>query len=152
MGRTPYVRDDGRYMTYYMNQAGGDLQGFIGASTQYGNGLGGMFRSLFRMAIPLLKRGFNIAKPHLRTAASNIMGDVVSKITKHNMDKQEGHGMLVHMKRPLKRPPVNRGRSRTTNKRRKTGGRTKKPVKKKTAAKRSRSQGKRAHFTAKDIF
>ena len=76
--RKAYTADDGRYLTYYMNQAGGELPGFIGASTQYGHGLGGIFRNLFRMAVPLLKKGFNIAKPHLKTAATSIIGDVVS--------------------------------------------------------------------------
>lgn len=60
-----------------MNQAGGDLPGFIGASTQYGNGLEGILRSLYRIALPLLKSGFSLVKPHLKTAATNIAGDVV---------------------------------------------------------------------------
>ena len=46
MMRSPYTRDEGKYMAYYMNQAGGELLGFIGASTHYGRGLGGIFRNL----------------------------------------------------------------------------------------------------------
>ncbi len=43
----------------------------------YGAGIGGIFKALFRTALPLcvhypLKRGFSIAKPHLKAAAKNI--------------------------------------------------------------------------------
>ena len=114
MTHIPFTRDDARYMSYYMNQAGGDLPGFIGASTQYGNGLGGIFRSLFRMALPLLKSGFSLAKPHLRTAATNIAGDVALNIARNTMSRhQDGSGMLVYSRRPLRRPPSKRGRSRS---------------------------------------
>ena len=112
MTHSPYTRDDARYMSYYMKQAGGELPGFIGASTQYGNGLGGIFRSLFRMALPLLKSGFSLAKPHLKTAATNIAGDVVSNITRNTLLKQQdGSGLVVYSRRPLKRPPSRHGRS-----------------------------------------
>ena len=57
------------YIDYYVAQAGNGLPGFQGAPTMYGSGLGGLFRGLFRMAIPFLKKGFSIAKPHLKTAA-----------------------------------------------------------------------------------
>ncbi len=84
------------YMAYYMNQAGGDLPDFIGASTQYSHGLGGIFRNLFRLAVLLLKRGFSLAKPHLKTAATNIMADAVSSIARSTASgKQEGNGVVV---------------------------------------------------------
>ena len=105
--RSPYTRDEGKYIAYYMNQAGGELPRFIGASTQYGQGLGGIFRNLFRMAMPLLKRGLNIVKPHLKTAATNIVGDVVSNITKKTLSgRQDGNRLMVYNRRPLKRPPT----------------------------------------------
>ncbi len=42
----------------------------------YGGGIGGIFKAFFRTVLPLLKRGFSIVKPHLKTAARNIASDV----------------------------------------------------------------------------
>ena len=59
------------------------------------------------MAVPLLKKGFNIVKPHLKTAAKNIVSEVVSNVmTTANGDRnQGGSGMLVMSRRSVKRPP-----------------------------------------------
>lgn len=159
MRNSHYTHDDGRYMAYYMNQAGGELPGFIGSQTQYGNGLGGIFRGLLRMALPLLKRGFSLAKPHLKTAATNIIGDVVSNIAKgpfsgaqQQPEQQQGHGMLIHTRRALKRPPTGRGGAGPGTKKCKRDGRNKAGVKKKSGTARRGSQIKRARILAKDIF
>ena len=82
--------DPQRYVAYYHNQAGGYLPGFSGASSMYGAGLGGLFRGLFRMAMPLLKKGIGIAKPHLKAAAKNIVSDVISKVVNHHRDNYPG--------------------------------------------------------------
>ena len=76
----PREHNTADYVDYYRNQAGGGLPGYAGGGVMYGAGLGGLFRGLFRMAIPLLKRGFSIAKPHLKSAAKNIVSDVVSNV------------------------------------------------------------------------
>ena len=69
-------------------------------------GLGGIFRGLFRMAVLLLKKGFNIVKPHLKTAAKNVVSEVVSNIMTPNSDRnQGGSGLLVMSRRSVKRPP-----------------------------------------------
>ncbi len=68
------------YVDYYRNQAGGGLPGYAGGAVMYGSGLGGLFRGLFRMAVPLLKRRFSIAKPHLKSAAKHIATDVISNV------------------------------------------------------------------------
>lgn len=147
----PHVSDDGRYMTYYMNQAGGAMPGFIGTSTQYGNGLGGMFRSLFRMALPLLRRGLNIAKPHLKTAATGIMGDVVSNIARSAMPgHQEGNGFIVRTARPRKRPPSVTAPKK--KKRNKTPAKTQSRSRKKAAPKRRRTSSARDRPAIRDIF
>ena len=137
MRGSPYIRDDGRYISYYTNQAGSGLPGYAGAPTQYGGGLGGMFRNLFRYALPLLRRGFNIATPHIKTAAKNIVGDVVtSMVSRATAPKQDGSGFVVNSRRPLKRPPQSlQGRDLTAKKRRKTN--------KCTGAKRKKSKAKR---------
>ena len=59
------------------------------------------------MAVPLLKKGFNIAKPHLKAAAKNIVSKVVSYVMKTATgDKnQGGSGMLLMSHRSAKRPP-----------------------------------------------
>lgn len=144
---TPYVRDDAAYTAYYMNQAGGDLNGFIGARTQYGSGIAGIFRSLYRMAIPLLKRGVNIAKPHLKTAVKNIAGEVMSNITRSAFtNKQDGDGLAFTTKRGRKRPPGTRSvpRDRTSKK--------PKTKRRKTSTKNSFGRGSRTKSTRSGAF
>lgn len=51
-----------RYVAYYQNQAGNGIPSSAGGRVMCGAGLGGLFHGLFRMAIPLLKCGFSIAK------------------------------------------------------------------------------------------
>ena len=67
-----HTMDPERYVAYYQNQVGGVMSGYTGSPAMYGAGFGGIFRNLFRMAIPLFKRGFSIAKPHLKTAAKTL--------------------------------------------------------------------------------
>lgn len=70
----------------------------------YGAGVGGIFRSLFRKAVPLLRRGFELIKPHVKTAARNIAKDVVGHVSESVLKKvttpmpQEGLG-LMYLKR-----------------------------------------------------
>ena len=103
----PYAQDPQRYVSYYQNQARGLLHRYAGAPVMYGSGLGGIFCGLFRMAVPLLKKGFNIVKPHLKTAAKNVVSEVVTNVmTTANGDRnQGGSGMLVMSCRYVKRPP-----------------------------------------------
>ncbi len=93
----PGEPDTADYVSYYQNQAGCGLPGYSGSGVMYGAGLGGLFRGLFRMAVPLLKRGFSFAKPHLKSAAKNIVSDVVSNVlTRSHSDKaQDGSGLMV---------------------------------------------------------
>ena len=101
-----YAADPRRYVDYYTTQAGSGLPAFIGS--QSGNGLGGLFRGLLRMAVPLFKRGFSIAKPHLKNAAKHIVSDVVSNVmTKYSRD-QDGSGLMVMARGKRKRPPGGR--------------------------------------------
>ncbi len=75
----------------------------------YGAGLGGLFRGLFRLAVPLLKRGFSIAKPHLKSAAKNIATDVVSNVMSRsyndNSKAQDGSGLMVMARKRTSKPP-----------------------------------------------
>ena len=150
---TPYTPNNERYIQYYLNQAGGDLDGFMGAQTQYGAGLGGIFRNLFSFAMPLFKRGLNIVKPHLKTAATNIAGDVISSIVRRKTTpQQEGNGLFYYGKRGMKRPPSSvRGRSHTSKKR-KTCSTSTKRVKPRKHNKASTSKRKHRAHSSKDIF
>ena len=61
-----------------------------------------------------MKKGFALAKPHLKTAAKNIASDVVSQAVGRmsgasGSGVQEGSGgMMVLARRPRKRPPGQR--------------------------------------------
>lgn len=83
------------YRCYYKSQAGYALPGFHGTPVMYGSGIGGIFRSLFRKAVPLFRKGMELIKPHVKTAARNIAQDVVGHVTKSVLNKiepQEGSG------------------------------------------------------------
>ena len=92
--------DPQRFVPYYLNQAGNGLPGFAGAPMVYGRGLGSMLSRAFRFVLPFLKRGVDIAKPHLKSAAKGIASDVVSTVTSRLMKgsdrdpQQEGSGLL----------------------------------------------------------
>ena len=58
---------------YYQNQAAYGMPVYVGARHQKGNGF---FSSLFRMAVPLLKRGAIGLSKHLLKAGTNIVSDV----------------------------------------------------------------------------
>ena len=106
MIHTPFVRDEAKYTAYYVNQAGGDLPGYSGSRVQYGNGLAGIFRAIYRTVVPLFKRGIAIAKPHLTSAAKNIAGDVMSNVTRaaFSNKRQDGNGLAVVTKKRKRTP------------------------------------------------
>ncbi len=101
-------------------RAGGGLPGYTGGAVMYGAGLGGLFRGLFRLAVPLLKRGFSIAKPHLKSAAKNIATDVVSNVMSRsyndNSKPQDGSGVMVMARKRTSQPLGIRRRGQTIKK------------------------------------
>lgn len=134
------------YIDYYRNQAGGGLPGYAGGAVMYGAGLGGLFRGLFRMAVPLLKKGFNIAKPHLKAAAKNIVSDVVSNAMtrSYNSDPkaQDGSGLMVMARKRLSKPPGIRRRGLSIKK-------TKRRGKKLSVTRRKRKNTKKRNASVK---
>ncbi|KAI4879211.1 hypothetical protein NFI96_023178, partial [Prochilodus magdalenae] len=71
-----------------------DLVGFFGGT-------------LFRMA--LFRRGYSIAKPHFKTAARNIVRDIVShEATRVMRSNQDGSGVMVMARKSVRRPPGKR--------------------------------------------
>ena len=58
--RHTYIPDANECKVYYLrSQNGGGLRGFHGARIQRGYGLGSFFKSIARVAIPLVKKGVN---------------------------------------------------------------------------------------------
>ncbi len=145
--------DPERYVAYYRSQAGNGLPGYAGGPVMYGGGIGGIFKALFRTALPLLKRGFSIVKPHLKTAARNIASDVVtSALTRsyndaNNNNGQNGNGLMV-MSRGSFKPPgarIHWGSGRVEK--------VKRTSKRRTVAKRSqRSRTRRVKKRVKKIL
>ncbi len=136
------------YVDYYRNQADGGLPGYAGGAVMYGAGLGGLFRGLFRLAVPLLKRGFSIAKPHLKSAAKNIATDVISNVMSRsyndNSKAQDGSGLMVMARKRTSKPPGIRRRGQTIKKTKRspkkvsdTRRKRKKTAKRRVAVKRS---------------
>lgn len=149
-----YKMDPDRYVAYYQNQAGNGLPGYAGGGVMYGAGLGGLFRGLFRMAVPLLKRGFSIARPHLKSAAKNILSDVVSNTLTHsfnNNNAQGGSGLMVMSRKRTSRPPGTRRSGQTRKKRKRTPKKTSviKRKRKETAKRGTTAKSKRS---VKTIF
>lgn len=150
MSHIPFTRNDSRYITYYLNQAGGGGN-FIGSRIQYGNGVAGIFRTLYRMAMPLFVKGFNIIKPHLKTAASGVASDVVSKIARSAFaEKQKGDGLMVLAKRARKTPPTSLVTSHR-GKRPKTKSKRQRSIKKKSFVERYRTNHT-SRISDQDIF
>lgn len=143
-----YSTDDSKYVKYYLSQAGGELGGYVGTSTQYGSGLGGLFRSLFRFAVPLFKKGVSIVKPHLKTAASGIVSDVITNITRPSTTKQGGSGLYVYTPRPSKTPPP----GQPLSKKRKTTKPSRRASKRTPPRRVKRPRTSRSKTAAFDIF
>lgn len=69
------------WLSYYGNQAMqtgyGNIEGFHGTPYQRGAGLGSFFKSLFRMAVPVIKSVGKQVGKHALTAGANVMADLV---------------------------------------------------------------------------
>lgn len=74
---TKYNSDDyNLWLYYYASQASQSGYGYKGTPYQRGGGLGSFFRSLFRMAVPVLKSVGKQVGQHALTAGANIASDV----------------------------------------------------------------------------
>ena len=62
---------------YLRQQHGGNIVGFRGARIQRGYGIGGIFKSLARIAIPLFKRGAKAVGKRALKAATEVGQDVL---------------------------------------------------------------------------
>ena len=64
------------YHRYYSHQAGTGMNFFQGYASQKGHGVGSFISSLFRRALPFLKRGLQFFGKHAAGTAHNVMSDV----------------------------------------------------------------------------
>ena len=86
--------DPNRYVSHYVDQVGNGLPGYHGTPTMYGLGIGGIFHNLFRMVLLFMKGGLSIAKPHLKSAAKNIVSEVVDNaMTRRASSDPEHQGL-----------------------------------------------------------
>lgn len=72
------------WMTYYRQQAvqtGHGLAGFRGSPYQRGAGLGNFFRSLFSMAVPVLKQAARSTAKRVGKQALSALGHVAADVT-----------------------------------------------------------------------
>lgn len=77
--RKEYIPDDLQlWLDYYQNQANQvGYGGFRGTPYQRGAGLGSFFRSLFRMAIPVIKGAAKHIGKQALTSGSHVVADLV---------------------------------------------------------------------------
>lgn len=84
----PYRCCQKSFEDYYVNQSGNGLSYYQGAAYQKGYGLGGLFRSLFRAAVPLFKSGAKaVGKQMLRSGAS-LVNDIAQGVNPREAAKQ----------------------------------------------------------------
>jgi hypothetical protein len=62
---------------FLRQQRGGNIAGFRGARMQRGYGIGGIFKSLARYAIPLFKQGAKVVGKRALQAATEVGQDVI---------------------------------------------------------------------------
>lgn len=150
------------YLNYYTSQAGGgDLPKFRG---QAGYGLGSLlsgfirhiiplgFKTLVRHVAPVARSAFNIAKPHLKTAATELTAEAARQITKRLATKQEDEqsgGRKRKTKPAVRKKSTKKGRKSNMQ----TGGRKGNKSKKKRAMhSKRRRYATNVMETLNDIF
>ena len=76
--RQPPCSDPKLYENYYSNQVGNGLPVFMGTRAQRGHGLGNIFASLTKAAMPLIKTSVKALGKHGLKTGVEIVGDVLS--------------------------------------------------------------------------
>ena len=92
--RLQYTPKDTSFWVEFLHheQVGGAIPGFVGQPYQRGAGIGSFFRSIFRMAAPVLKRAAKaVGKQALKTGASIIAdvakgGDFLPALEQHGKE------------------------------------------------------------------
>ena len=94
MPRGTLVVDEKLLRDHFLKQKrGGNIAGYRGARMQRGYGIGGIFKSLARYAIPLFKQGAKVVGKRALQAATEIGQDVLQG--KNVRESVETHGGKV---------------------------------------------------------
>ena len=81
MVRATLVVDTKRLKDHFLRQqCGGNIAGYRGARFQRGYGIGGIFKSLARYAIPLFKQGAKVVGKRALQAATEVGHDVIHNV------------------------------------------------------------------------
>lgn len=72
----PYKCCAKSFEDYYSHQSGSGLNYYQGTTLQKGYGFGGLFRSLFRAAVPLFKSGAKAVGRQLFHSGVNVLNDL----------------------------------------------------------------------------
>lgn len=90
--RVVYIPEDTNFWSHSLHedQYGGNLAAFIGHPYQRGAGIGSFFRSLFRMAVPVLKNVAKTVGKQALVTAMNVAGDALQ--TGEVLPALEKHG------------------------------------------------------------
>lgn len=139
--RKKFCCEDSRLLfeQYYRSQAGSGLPIFVGGRNQRGNGLGSMLSSLFRQAVPMLKRvggqlfrsGAQVARDMLDgqsfsdSARKRASQGITTLLGEDPISEQTGSGRRrlrrgIKRKRkssPIKRKKVTKRRAKKTKRR-----------------------------------
>ena len=144
------------YIHYYLNQQQGDgMPVFRGSPWQRGYGqtgygLGGLFRSVARAVMPLVKSGAKALGKIALNAGANVLGDVASGHNLKDAIKSRGkEAVNVARGKAINRLQTyaQTGRGRRTNKKRKASSsatRSRQTKKRKTTNKRKASRGRQS--------
>ena len=93
----PYKCCQKSFEDYYTQQSGSGLDYYQGTSLQKGYGFGGLFRSLFRAAVPLFKYGAKAVGKQLFHSGVNVLNDVSRgddiKVTAQRRLKEAGRSL-----------------------------------------------------------
>ncbi|GFX89721.1 uncharacterized protein TNCV_3711531 [Trichonephila clavipes] len=76
--RVPYVCCTKRFEDHYAGQIGSGLTQYKGINFQKGYGIGGIFRRLFRAALPFLVKGSKTIGKEVLMTGSRVASDVLS--------------------------------------------------------------------------
>ena len=146
---------DKQWIQHYVNQQNG--KGFSGIPYQRGNGLGSLFRGLFRVLLPVVKSaGRAVGKQALRTGAQ-IASDLVAgeslKSSVENRGRRGASNLLKKAAAEIKQQGKGIGARKEKPVKRKAPTKKKTPVKRKApAAKGIKGAKKTKMATSRDQF
>ena len=145
------------YVRYYLDQQGRGMTVFRGSPWQIGHGqmgygLGGLFRSVARAVMPMVKSGAKALGNIALKSGANFVGDVLAG---KNV-REAAKARTLEAANVAKRKAVNKLMNQTGSGKRGSRQAAKKTVKKRkaltSAARNKQTKKRRTTFVSKDIF